>query len=262
MSDKPKVLALVAHPDDIEFMMMGTMLMLQDKGWEVHYMTIANGCCGTDKYDAATIAEMRKGECQAACSLVGAIWHPSVCNDLEVFHNWDVISKVLGVVREVKPSVILTQSPDDYMEDHLNSCRIAVTAAFCRGMLNAPCEPKLPPYQDDIVVYHAIPHGLMNPFRKLVEPEFFVNIEPHLQDKWNMLACHKSQKEWLDISQGMDAYQITMKGFMENLGARSGKFKYAEGFKRRSWLGYSAREWDPIKEALGDDVVSNPKYDI
>jgi len=260
MSDKPKVLALVAHPDDIEFMMLGTMLMLQKKGWEIHYMTIADGCCGTDVDPKDVIATKRKAECQAACKLVGAVWHPAACHDLEVFYNWDIGAKILGVVREVKPKIILTQSPDDYMEDHINSCRLAVSAAFCRGMLNAPCEPKLPVFQDDIVVYHAIPHGLMDPFRRLIEPEFFVNVEPVMQQKWDCLACHKSQKEWLDVSQGMDAYQITMKGFMANLGERSGKFAYAEGFRRRSWLGFSANEWDPIKEVLGDDVVANPKY--
>lgn len=261
MSDNPAVLALVAHPDDIEFMMAGTMLMLQARGWAIHYMTIADGCCGSAVDDAPTIAAKRRGECQASCKLVGAQWHPSICHDLEVFHTWDIISQVLSVIRDVKPKVILTQSPDDYMEDHINSCRIAVTAAFCRGMLNAPCTPQREPIQDDVVVYHAIPHGLMNPFRKLIEPEFFVNVEPMMQKKWDMLACHKSQKEWLDVSQGMDAYQLTMREFMGNLGKRSGKFKYAEGFRRRSWLGYSAREIDPIKEVLGEDnVIANPKY--
>lgn len=262
MSDKPAVLALVAHPDDIEFMMMGTMLMLQKKGWEVHYMTIANGCCGTAVDDAETIARKRKAECQAACALVGAIWHPSICNDLEVFYNKENLAKVVSVVREVKPKIILTQSPDDYMEDHLNSCRLAVGAAFDRGMLNAPCNPQRKEFQDDLVVYHAVPHGLMDPFRRKVVPEFFVNVEPVMQQKWDMLACHKSQKEWLDVSQGMDAYQITMKGFMAELGQRSGKFAYAEGFRRRSWLGFSANEWDPIKEVLGDDVIANPEYKI
>ena len=49
---------------------------------------------------------------------------------------------------------------------------------------------------------------------------------------------------------------------MGNLDGRSGKFKYAEGFRRRSWLGFSANEWDPIKEVLGDDVIANPEYKI
>ena len=102
MSEKPRVLALVAHPDDIEFMFAGTMLMLQARGWEMHCMTIANGSCGTAVDDVETIVAKRRAEGQAACKLAGAVWHPAVCNDLEVFHNWDVISQVLSVVRDVR----------------------------------------------------------------------------------------------------------------------------------------------------------------
>ena len=47
---------------------------------------------------------------------------------------------------------------------------------------------------------------------------------------------------------------------MRELGQRSGKFEFAEGFTRRSYLGYSATDIDPLREALGADVVSNPKY--
>ena len=259
---KKSVLCVVAHPDDIEFMMAGTMLSLGSKGWEMHYMTLANGNCGTAVDDSATIAAKRRAECEASCKLSGAIYHPSICNDLEVFYNMENCAKIVSVIRDIKPSIILTQSPDDYMEDHINTCRLTVSAAFNRGMLNAPCNPKREVIQDDVVVYHAIPHGLMDPFRHLIEPEFFVNVEAQMDLKWKLLECHKSQKEWLDVSQGMDAYQITMRDFMAQLGARSSKFKYAEGFRRRSWLGFSANEWDPLKEALGDDVIANPKYVI
>lgn len=260
MSRKPAVLALVAHPDDIEFMSMGAMLMLQKKGWELHYMTIANGCCGTAVDDIETISRKREQECKDACELVGAVWHPSVCNDLEIFHSWDIISKVVSVIRQVRPTIIITQSLDDYMEDHINTCRVAVTAAFARGMLNAKCDPHIDPIQDDVTIYHSTPHGLMDPLRRKIEPEIFVNIEDVIDVKWDMLACHTSQKEWLDVSQGMDAYLITMKDFGAEMGERSGKFKYAEGFRRHSWLGFSATEIDPLRDALGDDVLDNPKY--
>ncbi len=260
MSKKPAVLALVAHPDDIEFMSMGAMLMLQKRGWEVHYMTIANGCCGTAVDDIETISRKRQAECQAACELVGAVWHPSVCNDLEIFHNWDIISKVLSVIREVRPSIIFTQSLDDYMEDHINSCRVAVTAAFARGMLNAKCDPPRPPIQDDVTIYHSTPHGLMDSLRRKIEPEIFVNVTPVIEQKWDMLACHKSQKEWLDVSQGMDAYLKVMKDFAAELGERSGKFEFAEGFRRHSWLGFSSKEIDPLRDVLGSDVIDNVKY--
>jgi len=260
MMDTPRVLALVAHPDDIEFMFAGTMLMLQARGWEMHCLTIANGSCGTAVDDVETIVAKRRAEGQASCKLAGAVWHPAVCNDLEVFHNWDVISQVLAVVRDVRPQIVLTQSTDDYMEDHINSCRVAVTAAFCRGMRNARCQPPRPPIQDDVVVYHAIPHGLMDPFRRRIEPEFFVNIAPVMQMKWDMLSCHSSQKEWLDVSQGMDAYQKVMVSFAEELGRRSGRFTHAEGWRRRSWLGFSAEEKDPLRDVLGDDVAINPLW--
>lgn len=260
MQKKNGVLALVAHPDDIEFMMAGTLLMLKQKGWEIHYLTIANGSCGSAVDDAATIVAKRQAECRAACALVGAHWQPPICNDLEILYDWDIIRRVVGVIRQIKPRIVLTQSPDDYMEDHINTCRIAVTAAFCRGMLNAQCEPPTPPFQDDLTIYHAMPHGLLDPFRRRIEPEFFVNISPVMQQKWDMLSCHKSQKEWLDISQGMDAYQQVMKAFATDLGERSGKFNYAEGWRRRSWLGFSAADSDPLADALGGDVIRNPVY--
>ena len=260
MSKKPAVLALVAHPDDIEFMSMGAMLLLQQRGWDVHYMTIANGSCGTAVDDEETIVRKRIKECQEACDLVGAVWHAPVCNDLEIFHSWDIISKVLSVIRKVRPKIIFTQSLDDYMEDHINSCRVAVTAAFARGMLNAKCDPYREPIQDEVTIYHSTPHGLMDPLRRKIEPEVFVNVESVMQQKWDMLACHKSQKEWLDESQGMDSYLKVMQDFCAELGERSGKFKFAEGFRRHSWMGYSAREIDPLGEALGEDLALNPNY--
>ena len=67
MSDKPAVMAIVAHPDDIEFMFMGTLLMLQQKGWDIHYMTVANGNCGTAVDDSATIINKRRNECPDTC---------------------------------------------------------------------------------------------------------------------------------------------------------------------------------------------------
>ena len=259
MSNKPVAIALVAHPDDIEIQSMGTLLQLQKRGWEIHYMTIANGCCGTAVDDIPTISAKRRQECQDSCAKSGAIWHPSVCNDLEVEHSWDIISKVLGVIREIKPSIVITQALNDYMEDHINSCRVAVTAAFCRGMLNAKCDPPLPPFQDDVTVYHTIPHGFLDPLRHFVEPEFFVNVTPFMEQKRELLACHKTQKEWLDISQGMDAYLNTMTELCEQMGKLSGTFQYAEGFIRHNHLGLCAPDADPLTAALKEDVKFNER---
>ncbi len=47
-------LAIAAHPDDIEFMMAGTLLRLEERGWEIHYFNLSTGNCGSLRHNAAT----------------------------------------------------------------------------------------------------------------------------------------------------------------------------------------------------------------
>jgi LmbE family N-acetylglucosaminyl deacetylase len=86
MSDKV-AMAISAHPDDIEFCMAGTMLLLSAAGYELHYLTIANGGCGGTKHDAATVARTRAAEAKQSAKILGAIFHPSFCNDLEIVYE-------------------------------------------------------------------------------------------------------------------------------------------------------------------------------
>ncbi|MDD3119673.1 MAG: PIG-L family deacetylase, partial [Victivallales bacterium] len=157
------VFAAVAHPDDIEFMMSGTMLLLRDAGCELHYMNIANGDCGTAEHDKVTIARIRRGESMAAAEYMGAHYHESLVSDLEVFYDLPTLSRMTAVMRDIKPDILLVQYPFDYMEDHCNSTKLAVSAAFNRGMVNAPSEPPRPTFDHPVAVYHALPHGLHDP---------------------------------------------------------------------------------------------------
>jgi LmbE family N-acetylglucosaminyl deacetylase len=260
MADKV-VLALAAHPDDIEFMMAGTLLRLREAGWCLHYMNIANGSCGTAVDDVPSIILKRTAESRDACDRIGAVWHPPLVNDLEVYHTNEQIGKVCSVIRQVRPRIILTQSPRDYMEEHMNACRTAVTAAFCRGMRNYPVEPFVSPIGDAVTLYHAMPHGLRGPLRERIRPGQYVDIAPVIAAKRDMLACHRSQKEWLDKSQGMDAYLVTMEDFAREVGALSGRFSLAEGWRRRSHLGFSAQDGDPLGDALGKACLTDTEYE-
>ena len=69
-----------------------------------------------------------------------------------------------------------------------------------------------------------------------------------------MLAKHKSQKEWLDVSQGLDSYLITMKDICAEIGQTSGKFNYAEGWIRHSHLGFCNKEDNPLADILKEHV--------
>jgi hypothetical protein len=81
----------------------------------------------------------------------------------------------------------------------------------------------------------------------------FVGIEKVFALKRRMLAAHKSQKEWLDASQGMDAYLNEMEATGRAVGRMSGRFAIAEGFSRHSHLGFSPPDWDPLASLLGGD---------
>jgi LmbE family N-acetylglucosaminyl deacetylase len=155
----PSVLAVAAHPDDIEFVMAGTLMQLAQRGWQVHYFNVANGCCGSMDLDRLECARVRLLEAQRAAELLGARFYPPICDDLAIFYNAELLAQVSAVVRQAQPQIVLTHALVDYMEDHQNAARLAVTAAFCRAMPNYRSQPAIATYSSDVAVYHAQPHG-------------------------------------------------------------------------------------------------------
>ncbi len=253
-----RVLAVAAHPDDIEFMMAGTFILLGRAGYELHYMTVANGSCGTQVHDAETIIRIRRQEATHAARLVAAVYHESLVNDLEIFYKRDTLRQLAGVVRAVTPEIILTHSTQEYMEDHTNTARLVLCAAFARAMPNFPVVPPTPTTDRPVTIYHALPYGLHDPLRQPIQPGMFVDIGDVLSAKRAMLAMHRSQKEWLDVSQGLDSYLTTMEEMAREVGCQSGTFTYAEGWTRHLHLGYCAPDADPLTDALGQRVLVSP----
>lgn len=248
-------IAIAAHPDDIEFLMAGTLMLLRQAGYQIHYWNLANGCCGTTRYDGETIARIRREEALEAATSIGAVFHESICNDLEIFYDLPTLRKVASVIREVGPEIVLTHSPVDYMEDHTNTCRLAVTAAFSRGMPNFPVDPPRPPVANQVTVYHAQPYNNREPLGKLVEPDLVVDVSDLNEKKRTMLAKHTSQRTWLDESQGLDSYLDTMTKLDEEVGKMTGLYKYAEGWRRHLHMGFCDPDFDPLRESLKARVL-------
>ena len=253
------VFAIGSHPDDLEFMMGGTLLHLRRRGCEVHYLNIANGSCGTQVHAKEKIIRIRREESIHAAKYLGAVYHESLVDDLDVFYAQDLIRRVAARVREVQPDILLTLSLEDYMEDHMNSARVAVTAGFVRTMRNFDTLPPTAPTMKDLAVYHSLPYGLTDMMRRPVIPEFYVDIGGVIEEKGEFLAKHFSQKDWLDKSQGLDSYIISMREMSRQVGAMSGRFDFAEGWRRHSHLGYAARDIDPLRELLGELCASEKK---
>jgi LmbE family N-acetylglucosaminyl deacetylase len=258
MSDMKRVFAFGAHPDDVEFMMAGTLILLKEAGYEPHIMTVANGSCGTAQCDREEIVALRRQEAHCAAALIGATYHPGLVDDIQVYYTPELTAKVGAVLREVRPEIVLAPSPDDYMEDHQNTSRLVVTALFCKGMRNFETDPTRSPVTGDCFLYHALPYGLQDGLRRPVMPEFTVDISDVVAEKEAMLACHKTQKDWLDVSQGLDVYLNTMREMSAAVARMSGvAWAYAEGWRRHLHLGFSEQDEDRLAEVLGDKVKYN-----
>ncbi|GHB96009.1 PIG-L deacetylase family protein [Cerasicoccus arenae] len=248
---KPIVLAAAAHPDDIEFCFAGTLLLLKEAGCDIHMWNLANGCYGDMVHSRDEVAHIRWGEAQDSAKVAGAIAHPPLFDDLSIFYDRDSIAAVSAVVREIRPSIILTHSPNDYMEDHQNACRLVVTAAFSRGMPNHRTTPQQPTYDDSVRIYHAAPHGLRDGLGELFKPDFLIDIEPVIPTKGQMLNCHKSQKNWLEETQEMDAYIEEMISMSREMADRDYcDVVHAEGWRRHSHLGFCPPLYNPLDMLL------------
>lgn len=256
-----RALAIAAHPDDIEFVMAGTLCLLRDAGWQTHYLNVSSGNLGSLERASAGIVRVRRREAQASARVLGAVWHPPFCNDLEIFYDDRSLRRLCAIVRAIEPEIILTHSPQDYMEDHMNTARLAVTAAFARGMRNYRSSPPRRPAIAPVTIYHASPHGLRDGLRRRVHPGAFVDTTRVHDRKRAALACHVSQQQWLDASQGMNSYLRTMDEFSRALGRLSRRFQHAEGWRRHSHLGFCEEQADPLREALGRKYLVNGKYE-
>ena len=255
MSEKKVALAVGAHPDDVEFLMAGTLAALADAGYEPHFFTVGNGNCGTAVYTQEEIVRIRGREARNAAAVIGGTYHHGLVNDIEIFYEEELLRRVTAVVREVKPEVVLTHSTEDYMEDHMITGRLMVSACFCRGMRNWLSAPLRERTFQDVYLYHAQPYGNRDGMRNLIVPSLFVDITDKVEVKEDMLRAHASQKDWLDVSQGMDSYLISMREICAEVGRMAPRpVAYAEGFRQHLHLGMSPEDRDPLSEVLGDRV--------
>ena len=260
MAETPSAIAIAAHPDDIEFMMAGTLCLLREAGWRTHYMNVSTGSCGSLEHRPAALRAIRRREGMKAAAILGAEFHASVADDLEILYTVPLLRKITAVIREVRPTIVLTHAPQDYMEDHMNTCRLAVTATFARGIPNFKAG-RAAAWSGDATIYHAMPVGLCDPLRRRVVPGAFVDTSTVQKQKLAALACHESQNGWLQSSQGMSSYLQKMEEIARDVGRMSRRFRVAEGWRRHAHQGFSATDGDPLAAALGKRYFVNRAYE-
>lgn len=257
--NRKSVLAVGAHPDDIEFLYSGTLLLLKQKGWAIHMWNLANGSAGSKTLSAEAIAAKRWEEARSSARIPGATMHPPLFQDLGIFYGATSLARVSSVVRAIDPSIILTHPPSDYMEDHENTCRLIVTAAIAKGIPNYLVEPPCKASDGPVALYHAPPLGCRTGLNEPVFPTLFVDIGSVVDEKVRMLLAHESQMEWLRLTQTMTSLEDVVLAESRNIGKLSGVFQCAEAFTPHDKRGFCPENFKPLEEALGEKVFYKPR---
>ena len=252
------VLAVCAHPDDIELNMAGTLIRLAQAGFAPHMMNLSHSNLDSNEMQEDEVRRMRRREAEAAAELIGATYHPPIVDDLMIFYEDRLLRKMSSVVRAVRPSIVLLPSLNDYMEDHTNTARLVVTACFSRAMRHYVSDPPRDATDQDVYLYHAQPHLNHDGMRQRVVPELIVNIDDVIDLKKRMLSCHESQRQWLDETQGLDDYVESMLKTSAEVARMSDQdaWQYAEGWRPHSHVGFSATDLDLLSDVLANHVSS------
>jgi LmbE family N-acetylglucosaminyl deacetylase len=244
------VLSVLAHPDDAEFLCAGTLLRLhREHGWEVHIATMTPGDCGSAELPPDEIARIRRAEGAKAAAIVKGHYHCLEERDLLITYCERTLEKVSRLLRTVRPRVLLTHSPADYMLDHEMTSTVVRAAAFGAPIPNFLSERGMPPPISAIPhLYYCDPIEGKDPLGREIAPDFCVDISGVLETKVEMMACHASQREWLLKHHGMDHYLQALRDWSAARG-RSCGVAHAEGFRQH--LGHSYPQDNLLGQLLG-----------
>jgi LmbE family N-acetylglucosaminyl deacetylase len=244
----PVVLTLLAHPDDAEILCGGLLCLLRDRGWEVHIASATAGDCGSATLPPDEIAAIRRREGRDAAALLGGEFHCLERRDLEVHYDRETVREACGLLRRVRPDLVIAHGPSDYMLDHEEISRVTRAACFNAPIPNAPAPPGPPPLERIPHLYYADPIEGVDPLGRPLWPALLVDISGVIERKAALLAAHASQREWLRRHHGIDEYIEGMKRWSRERGRLAGS-EYAEGFRQH--LGHAYPQDDRIAAALG-----------
>ena len=217
------VLAVGAHPDDLEILCGGTLAKYASLGCAVTMAVLTNGNMGHPEIEPPEMARIRKEEFFNAAELIGAktVWM-DIDDEMSVV-DLETRLKMVDVMRRAAPDIILTHSDADYHVDHLNVSRLVFDAAPLACVVNIKRE--LPALNKQALIYHFDTLGAVN-----FLPGEYVDITEFIETKKKMFKCHKSQDGYMIKATGFDMTDV-IESVAKVRGYAAG-VKYAEGFKR------------------------------
>jgi LmbE family N-acetylglucosaminyl deacetylase len=246
------VLAVHAHPDDIETLAAGTLAILARTGVEVIHATLTAGECGSVT-DTGETARIRMAEAARAAAMIGADYRCAGLPDLGVFNDDASRRIVTELIRQARPDIVVTAAPQDYHPDHeatsvlvRDACFAASAPAYRTGG-EAPLEaiPHL---------YFMDPIGLRLRDGSPAKADFAIDITGVMDLKRRMLEAHESQRAWLLKQHAMADFTAGMTAQAARRGRDFG-VAAAEGFVHYRHTPYPRT---PLLQTLAQAVLLTP----
>ncbi|MEZ6123531.1 MAG: PIG-L family deacetylase [Planctomycetaceae bacterium] len=232
-SHTPHILAIHAHPDDIEFQCAGTLLRLKERGCRISVATMTPGDCGSAEMTQDEIAAVRRAEAAAAARILQADYTCLEFRDLSIVFDNDSRRRMTEFLRRSQPDIILTAPPVDYMHDHEITSMLVRDACFNASVPNYrtrqwdPAAPltKIPHLYYVDAVEGTDHYGQRHPV------DFTVDVTEQFERKIEALACHASQRNWLRQQHGVDEYLDACRRWSAERGRGIG-VSHGEGFRQ------------------------------
>jgi LmbE family N-acetylglucosaminyl deacetylase len=233
-----RVLAVGAHPDDLEILCGGTIARFVREGHEVVMCHAARGDRGSFEHSSEEIARIRGAEARRAAEIAGAEYTTLGLSDGEILaSNSEQRRLCVDLVREARPDVIITHSPGDYMTDHNEVSKLVFDTSFVATLpLFETAKPNYPRVTP--IYYMETVSGLG------FSPTEFVDVTSTIETKVAMLEAHESQLVWLRDHDNVDIV-AQMRTASRFRGQQCG-VEYAEGFAPcLTWLRGTTRRLLP-----------------
>ncbi len=219
------ILAIGAHPDDIEVNCAGTLARFAEQGHPVTIAVFTSGNMGDLQVPPDRLAAIRKQEAAASAAQIAArlLW-PGITDEL-VFPNEEQRSIMIDLLREADPDVIITHSPNDYHPDHCYVSQLVFDSYFQKGLPHIPNQKRPACRFGQAQIYHMDNIGGIN-----FLPVEYVDITSVFDTKKRMLECHQSQiKPMKELANTDMAEMIEVQARFRGFGAGC---LMAEGFRR------------------------------
>ena len=228
-----QILAIHAHPDDVEITCSGVLFQLQELGHNITIVTMTPGDCGSAEYDAEEIAAIRRNEAKQAAEFLGANYLCAEFRDLSILVDRESRQRVTEILRRVQPDIVFTAPPIDYMSDHEMTSHLVRDACFAASVPNYTTHQwdPAPPTNKIPWLYYVDPIEGIDYFGNPIPAGFILDISSYFQKKREMLSFHQSQRNWLKQQHGMDEYLDSCERWSAARGQEIG-VEYGEGFRQ------------------------------